>query len=130
MRALEGEKDVDSLEESARPPQPVAQPMASSSCTVDIASLRRSYDRLFALDNSVFEAGLVNALVMLCSNLEMDLKCKPNIARDLNFLNLYEIVLELPVLGAEAYLENLVPLVCRGVALLPMESQVCYLIIS
>ena len=61
--------------------------------------------------------------MMLCSNLEMDLKCKPNIAKDINFLNLYEIVLELPCLGAEAYLENLVPVVCRGVALLPVESQ-------
>lgn len=65
----------------------------------------------------------MNALVMLCSNLEMDLKCKPNIAKDINFLNLYEIVLELPCLGAEAYLENLVPLVCRGVAMLPVEAQ-------
>jgi len=117
VRALEGEKDVDSQE------QEVVEHTASSRCTVDISSLRRSYDRLFALDNSIFEAGLVNALVMLCSNLEMDLKCKPNICRDLNFLNLYEIVLELPCLGAEAYLENLVPLVCRGVALLPVETQ-------
>jgi ubiquitin-protein ligase E3 A len=32
-------------------------------------------------------------------------------------------VLELPVLGAEAYLENLVPLICRGVALLPVKTQ-------
>jgi len=128
-RALEGEKDVDSQEESrlggaSSTNTDTDKPMASSRCTVDIPSLRRSYQRLFALDNSIFEAGLVNALVMLCSNLEMDLKCKPNIARDVNFLNLYEMVLELPVLGAEAYLENLVPLVCRGVALLPTEAQV------
>ena len=41
--------------------------------------MRRSYDKLFALENSIFESGLVNALVMLCSNLEMDLKCKPNV---------------------------------------------------
>jgi len=117
VRALEGEKDVDSQEQKA------VEHTASSRCTVDIESLRRSYDRLFAIDNSIFEAGLVNALVMLCSNLEMDLKCKPTICRELNFLNLYEIVLELPCLGAEAYLENLVPLVCRGVALLPVEAQ-------
>merc|ERR1719278_654685 len=125
LRALEGEKDVDSLEEVEKKKDTGSEKeqMASTKCTVDITSLRRSYDRLFALDNSIFEAGLVNALVMLCSNLEMDLKCKPNIAKDINFLNLYEIVLELPVIGYEAYLENVVPLVCRGVALLPVESQ-------
>jgi len=126
VRALEGEKDVDSSE--AEIPAPVeivalSPGMASSVCTVDIDSLRSSYDKLFNMDNSIFEAGLVNALVMLCSNMEMDLKVKPNVAKDVNFLNLYEIVLELPVLGCEAYLENVVPLVCRGIALLPVSSQ-------
>jgi len=127
VRALEGEKDVDSSEvEIAAPVEASAasiSSMASSVCTVDIPSLRSSYEKLFNMDNSIFEAGLVNALVMLCSNIEMDLKVKPNIAKDVNFLNLYEIVLELPVLGCEAYLENVVPLVCRGIALLPTSSQ-------
>lgn len=121
LRALEGEKDVDSCEEE-KPVEAVAE-NASAVCTVDIPGLRRSFDKLFSLDNSIFEAGLVNALVMLCSNLEMDLKVKPNVAKDVNFLNLYEIVLELPVIGYEAYLENVLTLVCRGVALLPVESQ-------
>jgi len=127
VRALEGEKDVDSSEQdisSAVENLGNTTKMASSECTVDIPSLRSSYEKLFNLDNSIFEAGLVNALVMLCSNIEMDLKVKPNIAKDVNFLNLYEIVLELPVLGCEAYLENVVPLVCRGIALLPVVSQV------
>jgi len=126
VRALEGEKDVDSSEVEIAAPvlnSPECT-MASSVCTVDIPSLRSSYEKLFNMDNSIFEAGLVNALVMLCSNIEMDLKVKPNIAKDVNFLNLYEIVLELPVLGMEAYLENVVPLVCRGIALLPTASQV------
>ena len=121
LRALEGEKDVDSCEEE-KPVEKVVE-NASAVCTVDIPGVRRSFEKLFSLDNSIFEAGLVNALVMLCSNLEMDLKVKPNVAKDVNFLNLYEIVLELPVIGYEAYLENVVPLVCRGVALLPVESQ-------
>ena len=121
LRALEGEKDVDSCEEE-KLVEKVAE-NASAVCTVDIPGVRRSFEKLFSLDNSIFEAGLVNALVMLCSNLEMDLKVKPNVAKDVNFLNLYEIVLELPVIGYEAYLENVLPLVCRGVALLPVESQ-------
>ena len=109
LRALEGEKDVDSCEEE-KPVEKVAE-NASAVCTVDIPGLRRSFEKLFSLDNSIFEAGLVNALVMLCSNLEMDLKVKPNVAKDVNFLNLYEIVFELPVIGYEAYLENVLPLV-------------------
>jgi len=126
VRALEGEKDVDSSEVEVAAPvkDETSNTLASSTCTVDITSLRRSYEKLFNMDNTIFEAGLVNALVMLCSNIEMDLKVKPNIAKDINFLNLYEIVLELPVLGMEAYLENVVPLVCRGIALLPVASQV------
>lgn len=132
VRALEGEKDVDSQEDGvgSQPPTPGSHTRGTDtklpviSCNVDIPALRRSYDRLFSLDNSIFEAGLVNALVMLCSNMEMDLKCKPNIANTVNFINLYEIVLELPILGNEAYLENLVPLICRGINLLPTEAQV------
>ena len=61
MRALEGEKDVDSLEEGEKGKEKGSEKeqMASTKCTVDITSLRRSYDRLFALDNSIFEAALV-----------------------------------------------------------------------
>lgn len=137
VRSLEGEKDVDCCEQeeeeerrraataaaaAAGPEQQQPEPVPV--CTVDLDSLRKSYEVLFALDNSIFESGLVNAVVMLCSNLEMDLKCKPNIAKDGNFLNVYEIVFELPVLGSEAYLENVVPVLCRGVALLPLPTQV------
>ena len=63
MRALEGEKDVDSLEEVEKKKDAAGsekEQMASTKCTVDITSLRRSYDRLFALDNSIFESGLVS----------------------------------------------------------------------
>ena len=62
MRALEGEKDVDSLEEVEKKKDTGSEKeqMASTKCTVDITSLRRSYDRLFALDNSIFESGLVS----------------------------------------------------------------------
>jgi len=125
VRALEGEKDVDSCEisEEKTETKEKTKQNASSVCTVNIDALRRSYEKLFNLDNSIFESGLVNALMMLCSNLEMDLKVKPNVAEDVNFLNLYEIVLELPVIGYEAYLENVLPIVCRGISLLPVDSQ-------
>jgi len=134
VRALEGEKDIDSSEEgggveevtvTATDSKPLRDDAGlSKECTVDVESLRRSYETLFDLDNSIFEAGLVNALVMVASNMEMDLKCKPNACKERNFLNLYEIILELPVLGSESYLENVLPPVCRGVARLPIQSQV------
>jgi len=122
VRTMEGEseKDVDSAQATVSESQSDSQP----SYSIDLDSLRRSYEQLFGLDNSIFEAGLVNAIVMLCSNLEMDLKCKPNIWKDLNFLNAYLVVVELPVLGSEAYLENVVPVLCRGIALLPLPYQV------
>jgi len=132
VRSLEGEKDVDSCEEDddvdledvkVKEDFSKTKKNASSVCTADIPAVRRSYEKLFGLDNSIFESGLVNALMMLCTNLEIDLKSKPNVARDMNFLNLYEIVLELPCIGYEAYLENVLPLVCRGVSLLPVQSQ-------
>ena len=78
MRALEGEKDVDSLEEVEKK-DAVAdkKEMASTKCTVDIASLRRSYDRLFALDNQIFEAGLVSdsILTRIIANKEFAGEC-------------------------------------------------------
>jgi len=121
VRTLEGEteKDIDSAQDKDETTEET--PIR---CTVDLESLRRSYERLYSLDNKIFESGLVNALVMLCSNLEMDLKCKPNIAKDSSLLNVYQMIFEVPALGSEACLENVVPVLCRGVALLPLSSQV------
>ena len=56
-------------------------------CDWSVDLSRRSYDTLFGLDNKIFESGLVNALVMLCSNLEMDIKCKPNITKVIAFFS-------------------------------------------
>ena len=78
MRALEGEKDVDSLEEvEKKDAVSDKKEMASTKCTVDIASLRRSYDRLFALDNQIFEAGLVceSILTKIIANKEFAGEC-------------------------------------------------------
>jgi len=134
LRQMEGEtdKDVDSSQQTNQQEDKEMEDGEEKEkakeiepqCTLDLVSLRESYETLFALDNSIFESGLVNALVMLCSNLEMDLKCRPNIAQEFSFVNMYCIVFELPVLGCEAYLENVVPVLCRGVALLPTNHQV------
>jgi len=127
VRQMEGDqdKDVDSSQQERSMGEEKTEPTEiQPKCTLDLQSLRDSYETLFELDNSIFESGLVNALVMLCSNLEMDLKCKPNITQEFNFLNIYALVFELPVLGSEAYLENVVPVLARGIARLPPTHQV------
>ena len=95
----------------------------SEEISVDLSSVRRSFDALSSVDSEKYESPLVHALVVLSETLELDLKYGKS-RPEVNLLNLFVIVFELPWLGMGEYFENVLPALCRACAFLPQSKQV------
>lgn len=89
---------------------------------VDVESVRRSYDVLFSIPDLPFLDALVNAIMILCENLEIGLKYHEAYQRDPSLLSVFVVLLELPLLEGPLCGSALHAL-CRACALLPPEAQ-------
>ncbi|XP_056271099.1 ubiquitin-protein ligase E3A isoform X2 [Pseudoliparis swirei] len=88
--------------------------------TVDIAAVRRVYDRLLSLDQ--VEAALVNALIYLTPNMELDLEYLDVYETNPDYLNIFVIVLENSNLHSPEYLEVALPQFCKAMSKLPVAA--------
>lgn len=91
--------------------------------SVDIASLRRAFAKLFSIPDLPFLPALVNAVVFLSRKLETDLRSMKVLTRHKGYINLFVIIMEIPVLGSPEFLEMGTPQFCKTVGLLPDEIQ-------
>lgn len=89
---------------------------------VDVESIRRSYDVLFSIPDLPFLDALVNAIMILCENLEIGLKYHKAYQSDPSMLSVFVVLLELPLLEGPLSGSALHAL-CRACALLPPEAQ-------
>lgn len=89
---------------------------------VDVESVRRSYDVLFSIPELPFLDALVNAIMILCENLEIGLRYHKAYQRDPSLLSVFVVLLELPLLEGPLCGSALHAL-CRACALLPPEAQ-------
>lgn len=89
---------------------------------VDVESVRRSYDVLFSIPDLPFLDALVNAIMILCENLEIGLRYHKAYQRDPSLLSVFVVLLELPLLEGPLCGSALHAL-CRACALLPPEAQ-------
>ncbi|XP_046656032.1 ubiquitin-protein ligase E3A-like isoform X3 [Daphnia pulicaria] len=120
LRSMEVDldKDKDSQEAVAEPRlQDVGQEV-----TVDICCIRRSFEALSSIEPQNYESALVHALILLCETIELDMKFGRQKA-EVNLLNVFVIVFELPWLGTGDYFESVLPTLCRACALLPLTQQ-------
>ena len=115
------DKDKDSQEtESSRVE---AQNMEKNEqITVNLAAVRRLFEALGAIGAENYESPLIHALLFLTATLELDLKVGRN-QTEVNLLNVFVIVFELPWLGSGDYCEKVLPGLCRACALLPIKQQ-------
>ncbi|TNN71086.1 Ubiquitin-protein ligase E3A [Liparis tanakae] len=88
--------------------------------TVDIAAVRRVYDRLLSLDQ--VEAALVNALIYLTPNMELDLEYLDVYETNPDYLNIFVVVLENGNLHSPEYLEVALPQFCKAMSKLPVAA--------
>lgn len=123
IRAIEEDqdKDLDSKEEkSLERPNVTLKP---DEITVDLESLRRAYDALFAIPKLPFQGALINALLILYENAELDLRYHNIYDQDPNYLNIFIIVLEIPTLGNDEFWETVLHSFCKAAAFLPISGQ-------
>ena len=90
--------------------------------SVDICSVRRSFEAFSSIESQNYESALVHALILLCETIELDMKFGRQKA-EVNLLNVFVIVFELPWLGTGDYFESVLPTLCRACALLPLTQQ-------
>ena len=91
--------------------------------TVDVAAVRRVYARLYEIPKHLFQAALVNAVISLSRAVEMDLKYHHAYDRDPNYLNIFVIVMEIPLLHSPEFIECATPQICKAMVLLPVSAQ-------
>lgn len=123
IRAIEGDqdKDFDSKDDKrVENPSVILKP---DEITIDLESLRRAYNELFAIPKLPFQGALINALRMLYENAELDLRYHKKYEEDPNYLNIFLIVLEIPILNNDEFLENVLPLFCKAASFLPISGQ-------
>ncbi|GFR22660.1 ubiquitin-protein ligase E3A [Trichonephila clavata] len=124
IRAMEVDEDKDkdsSKEGGSSEEEPVdAKPPV---VTVDINSVRRAFTALFKIPDFPFQRAMINALIILSENLEFDFKYGHKQAIDPSFLNIFVIVMEIPMLEYPEYLEAALPAFCKAASFLPVRSQ-------
>ncbi|KAL1459581.1 hypothetical protein WDU94_011550 [Cyamophila willieti] len=92
--------------------------------TLDLESVRRAYDQLFALPAVEFENTLIQALVTLSEYINVLLKCGGSSALNLDSLiHVFLVIFEIPILGSCEYVERLLPKICKAASQLPLVAQ-------
>lgn len=119
LRSMEVDldKDKDSQEATLEVPQKL-----NNEITVDISAVRRSCEALNSMDPQNYESALVHALILLTETIELDMKYRKQKVQ-VNLLNVFVIVFELPWLGSGDYFESVLPNICRACALLTFSQQ-------
>lgn len=125
LRAMEVDldKDTDDNVSESDSADDVTVSVKDSELTLDITSLRRSYKELFSIPDVPFQDVLVNALVYLSKNMELQMKYQSPYEKDPNFLNIFMIVLEIPILFNPEFIDSATPRFCRVTGMLPIAAQ-------
>lgn len=89
---------------------------------VDIISARRAFAYLFSIEELPFLHALVNALTYLFENAELDLRYQRAFEKDADFVNMFILIMEMPILN-EPQFENAFGCLCRATSRLPLVAQ-------
>lgn len=99
-----------------------ARSSTSQEIAVDVESVREAYAALFAIPGHPFSDALVNAILILCGSLEIGLKYHGSYQKDPSLLNVFVILMELPLLEG-TFCGGVLPALCRACDLLPTEAH-------
>uniref|UniRef100_A0A0B6ZJY5 HECT-type E3 ubiquitin transferase n=1 Tax=Arion vulgaris TaxID=1028688 RepID=A0A0B6ZJY5_9EUPU len=91
--------------------------------TVDLPSLRRAYQRLMDVPEQYIQGPLINALKSLSQTVEMELRYRNILESNPDYINVFVIVMEIPMLMSPEYLEAAFPCICRAIGMLHISGQ-------
>ncbi|XP_045036552.1 ubiquitin-protein ligase E3A isoform X2 [Daphnia magna] len=120
LRSMEVDLDKDSDSQEAVAEARLQE--MGQEVTVDVCSIRRSFEALSSIESQNYESALVHALILLCETIELDMKYGRQKA-EVNLLNVFVVVFELPWLGSGDYFESVLPSLCRACAFLSLSQQ-------
>ncbi|XP_050416965.1 ubiquitin-protein ligase E3A [Patella vulgata] len=103
-------------------PSPVRKKLVTN-ITLDIEGLRRCFERLMDIPGHPFQSALINALRSLSKAVEMDIKYHNALKRDPNYINVFLIVFEIPLLHSPEFIEHAFPVFCRALGHLSLDGQ-------
>ncbi|GAB6033283.1 Putative E3 ubiquitin-protein ligase HTD2 [Chamberlinius hualienensis] len=115
------DKDFDSKDEISVAKS--SQSVPNNDVSVDLDSLSRTYSALFSLPDLPFQSALIHALISLLANTELDLRYRNAYEQNPELLNIFFIVLEIPNLHLDEFLENVVSQFCKTAISLPVSGQ-------
>uniref|UniRef100_A0A8D8TSC2 Ubiquitin-protein ligase E3A n=1 Tax=Cacopsylla melanoneura TaxID=428564 RepID=A0A8D8TSC2_9HEMI len=120
-----GDSQLAEGSSSSRPgPIKAAADSVDAELTLDLESVHRAYDQLFALPAVEFENTLIQALVTLSEYINVLLKCSGSSVLNLDSLiHVFLIIFEIPSLGSCEYVERLLPKICKAASQLPLVAQ-------
>lgn len=96
---------------------------AAVDVSVDITSVRRAFNQLFAIPDLPFQSALVTAVQYLSRTLDSDLRATNAYSCRLDYVNIFIIIMEIPALDSLEFLESAMPQFCKTVGLLPVNIQ-------
>ena len=129
------------IQESSTPIQEISPPVQESSSpaqesaasasvidesvdlSVDLGAVRRTYDLLMDIPELPYQGALVNALTSLSKSVEMELRYRRPIDQNPHYLNIFVIVMELPLLDTPEFIETAFPAFCKALGHLPLHAQ-------
>ncbi|KAI5703179.1 hypothetical protein M8J75_008679 [Diaphorina citri] len=120
---------LPSTEGSGDSPSSLSNGDLDTELTLDIKSVRRAYEQLFALPSSEFEHTLVQALVTLSGKFELRpllpclLRCGSSLLSTDSLINVFLVIFEIPSLGGCDYVERALPKICKAASQLPLTAQ-------
>lgn len=120
LRSMEVDLDKDSDSQEAVAEARLQE--MGQEVTVDVCSIRRSFEALSSIESQNYESALVHALILLCETIELDMKYGRQKA-EVNLLNVFVVIFELPWLGSGDYFESVLPSLCRACAFLSLSQQ-------
>ncbi|CAG0881653.1 unnamed protein product [Cyprideis torosa] len=95
----------------------------NGSTNLDIPSVRRAFQILQKVPEDVYVSPLTNILMLLFDAVELELKFRKVLEQDPNYLNLFLIVMEMPMLPKEEFSTTVLPALCKAAAQLPLIGQ-------
>ncbi|XP_026680400.1 ubiquitin-protein ligase E3A [Diaphorina citri] len=114
---------LPSTEGSGDSPSSLSNGDLDTELTLDIKSVRRAYEQLFALPSSEFEHTLVQALVTLSEYINVQLRCGSSLLSTDSLINVFLVIFEIPSLGGCDYVERALPKICKAASQLPLTAQ-------
>nr|AAD34642.2 E3 ubiquitin-protein ligase [Mya arenaria] len=91
---------------------------------VDIESLQRCFEMLMDTPDLPFQNALINAIVSLSKDIVINFKFTRNLERKENYLNIFVIIMEIPLLHSPEFIDSAYPEFCKALGCMPLSGQV------